>query len=265
MSVRALCVVIHDVAPATWPQCRRLLAALAAVAPVPTTLLVVPHYHGLAPAPAAAARCDAMLTALLTQGHELALHGWTHLDHGDPPAGMAARWLRTVYTTGEGEFAAIDAAQAGRLLRLGRDWFAQRGWPLGGFVAPAWLLGAGAWQALRQSQFDYTTTYGRLHLLRQGRSVWSPSLVYAARNRAGRLLSPGAVTALARALRPAGLVRLGLHPADADHPQLLRHAQHLLASLLQTRQALTKGEFVRHSMTAALGESGSASARRPPS
>jgi predicted deacetylase len=39
---RRLCVSIHDVAPATWTECRTLLEAVAAVADIPLTLLVVP-------------------------------------------------------------------------------------------------------------------------------------------------------------------------------------------------------------------------------
>ena len=43
--LRALCVSIHDVAPATWTDCRRVIAAVHAVAPIPLTLLVVPTFY----------------------------------------------------------------------------------------------------------------------------------------------------------------------------------------------------------------------------
>jgi hypothetical protein len=51
------------------------------------------------------------------------------------------------------------------------------------------------------------------------------------------------VTALAGCLAPARLVRLGLHPPDAEHPKLLLHAQRVLGALLEQRQALTKAAF----------------------
>ena len=38
-------------------------------------------------------------------------------------------------------------------------------------------------------------------------------------------------------------MRLGLHPADARHPALLRHAQSRLERLLSDRVAMTKHQF----------------------
>lgn len=252
---KAVCVSIHDVAPATWPACLRLLAAVRAVADIPTTLLVVPHYHGQA---ATNGRYEGMLEDLSGQGHELALHGYRHLDRGPAPRGLLEHYRRRVFTTGEGEFAAIDVWQAEQLLALGLDWFGRRGWRPGGFVAPAWLLGAGAWRALRRSQFDYTTTLTHFHLLAPaaGRPLCSPSLVYTARNRSGRWLSPWTVAALAVALKPAALVRLCLHPRDAEHPLLLRHAQRQLAHLLAAREPLSKAAFARRCIAGIAAGSG---------
>ena len=93
-----------------------------------------------------------MLSALLARGHELALHGYRHLDSGPPASGWRKRWLRGVYTRHEGEFSALSAAQSRLLLALGLQWFGRRGWPVDGFVPPAWLLGSGAWLALRRRE-----------------------------------------------------------------------------------------------------------------
>jgi predicted deacetylase len=125
-------------------------------------------------------------------------------------------------------------------------------------------MGEGAWQALRAFDFDYTTTFRRFHLLRggaamsggsaagaagpagaEGDSVLSPSLVYAARNRSGRLASPLLADVLALALMRRPLIRLSLHPPDVRHPRLLRHAQATLERLLATRTAMTKAAFAR--------------------
>lgn len=236
----ALCVAIHDVAPATWTECLLLLKAVRAVADIPLTWLVVPRYHNRR-LPSLA--CEATLEKLLAQGHELALHGYTHVDPAPVRGWGRGRWLRTVYTTGEGEFAAIDANEARRRIALGLAWFAQRGWPVRGFVAPAWLLGPGAWAALREQQFSYTTTYLHFHLLDPPRSTLAPALVYAARNASGRLLSPALASGVATLSASAPLVRLALHPRDAHHRSLVRHAQHLLERLLATRTAMTKQEF----------------------
>lgn len=250
---RALCVALHDVAPATWPACAELLAAIRQVADIPLTLLVVPRFHGDGEAGAEAGHAaqparqedqrayEHTLGALAGAGHELALHGYTHLDDGPPARDLRTRFLRGVYTTGEGEFAALDAGQARRRIALGLEWFGQRGWRPAGFVPPAWLLSEGAWQALGDFPFAYTTTWRRFHLLPRGAALHAPALVYAARNRGGRLLSPPLASALALGLRRAPLVRLALHPRDALHPALVRHAQQLIARLLDDgREALSK-------------------------
>ena len=99
----------------------------------------------------------------------------------------------------------------------------------------------------RAEQPTYTTTWSHFHLLAPARRIWSPSLVYTARNSSGRQLSPRVAGAQAACMGAADLVRLSLHPADADHPQLLRHAQHLVAAMLASRTAMTKAAFAQES------------------
>ena len=237
---RRLCVSIHDVAPATWVECRTLLDAVADVADVPLTLLVVPAYHGAAET---VPSFDHQLERRVSRGDELALHGYTHLDSGPPPQALLEAYARQIYTSGEGEFAALAAQEAAERLKLGMQWFARRGWALRGFVAPAWLLGAGGWQALRQSSLLYTTTWRQFHLLSTRQSLHAPSLVYSSRNAWGRALSRQAVGWTARMQHEAPLVRLSLHPRDVQDRKTIRHFQQLLEQLLRQRQAITKAGF----------------------
>jgi predicted deacetylase len=369
-----LCVSIHDVAPATWSDCLRLVEAVRAVADIPLTWLVVPHYHFR---PEQSPAMEACLNVALERGDELALHGYSHLDTEAGSGGLRARFLRNVYTRREGEFAALTASEARRRLELGLDWFAARGWTPTGFVPPAWLLGEGAWRALRDAPFAYTTTFSHFHCLPGARerrpvarpqrqqaqdgadvgarerpgyrgdasasvqggngavqagkgnqsargpgnrqfdpqqfdsrqfdsrnwtgaigtdlrhdvpgradpallqdlpqdlphdlledklnpviplatptpfthnnrrgthAILSPSLVYAARNRSGRILSPRVADATAAMLARSPLVRFSLHPPDARYPELVRHIQQTLERLLEGREAVTKAEFAR--------------------
>jgi len=239
-----LCVSIHDVAPSTWADCARLAAALREVADLPLSWLVVPRYHERADDDTA---LRAGLDAALARGDELVLHGYTHLDTAARGHGLRQRFLRGVYTQREGEFAALGAGEARRRIELGLGWFRERGWPAAGFVAPAWLLGQGAWTALQDFPFAYTTTFTRFHLLEQGagHAMFAPSLVYAARNRTGRALSPVAADLVARWQARSPLVRLSLHPPDVRHPRLLEHAQELVERLLLTRRAVTKETCAR--------------------
>jgi predicted deacetylase len=111
-------------------------------------------------------------------------------------------------------------------------------------VAPAWLLGEGSWRALRQFPFAYTTTARAMHLLHSGRLLSSPTMVYTARNAPGRFLSRRWNERVAARLSDAPLLRLALHPADARHPDLMRHLQRMLPGLLASRTAMTKASFV---------------------
>ncbi|MFO7189790.1 MAG: polysaccharide deacetylase family protein [Pseudomonadota bacterium] len=231
--MKALCIVLHDVAPPTWAAARAMRAAVRAVCPhAPVTLLVVPNYHERG-TEAPEAYFD-WLRACVAQGDEIALHGYTHLD--PQPRG----WKRRLYTAGEGEFAALDRAEATRRIASGRLWCARHGLAVRGFVAPAWLLGRESWEALSDFEFDYTTTLTRFVELRGGRSVPAPGIVYSARSRARRVLSCGWNALLARVAHAAPLVRVGLHPVDTCHPQVLHHAQALVRRLARHRECLTK-------------------------
>ena len=96
---RWLCVSLHDVAPATWASCQRVLSAIREVAEIPLTLLVVPAYHGQC---SAQHEFEQAITTQLLAGHELALHGYFHLDPQVPSD--VIDWLRRrIYTAGEGE------------------------------------------------------------------------------------------------------------------------------------------------------------------
>lgn len=235
----ALCVSIHDVAPYHWGLCERLLRGIAEVAPLPVTLLVVPDFHRRGNVPPDWYR--EALDARLAAGDELALHGHAHLDEGPPPATLPDWWRRRVLTAGEGEFATLPAAIAHARLMDGRRWFDARGWPLHGFVAPAWLLGDGAWRALAASPFLYTTTASHFHLLRPRLAQPMPVIAYSSRSLWRRAAS--LAWQAGHRLPAAQPARLALHPADAAHPAILQQAQRRLESLLRSRQAMTKHAF----------------------
>lgn len=242
MSLRALCVSMHDVAPATWPACRTLLAAVAQVDDaVPVTLLAVPDYHSTGAGVSPDYR--AWLAMRVARGDEIALHGYTHRDDEAAASNVASLLERRVYTAAEGEFAAVSRDTAARKIAAGRAWCETLGVRPRGFVAPAWLMSRGTWEALPAFDFSYTTTLRHFHLLHARRAVPSWSLVYSARSGWRRWMSRRWNALLERALRDAPLVRLGLHPADAAHPELVAHIQCVLDRARRGRASLTKEEY----------------------
>lgn len=243
----ALAVVLHDVAPATWGACQRIRRRIAALAPgLPVTLLAVPCYHGRPPEPL----FERWLDVALAHGDELALHGYTHRDPGRP-SGWIDHLLRRCYTAGEGEFAALDEAEARHRLRAGMAWFRQHGWPLEGFVAPAWLMSDGAWRALGEQGFRYTCTLTRLIALPSRAALPSASIVYSTRSAWRRALSPRFNALRAWQARGQPLLRFEVHPADAAHPDSLDAWLAQLAEALRGRRAMTLADAARTVLPAA--------------
>jgi predicted deacetylase len=239
---RFVCVVLHDVASATRAACMRTLAAVAAVGDVPATLLVVPRHHG---EPATPELVD-WLRLRSRKGDELALHGWSHRDE-ESPAGLVDRLRRNVYTRGEGEFWALSEREATRRIEAGLAWFREHGFaPPAGFVAPAWLLGPGARDALATQRFEYTATLRELVHLPGKRAVKSQSVVYSTSSGWRRQSSLLWNAVVARAERGNKLLRLELHPRDADFADIRRSWQKVLAQALGDRRAVSVADFMRH-------------------
>jgi predicted deacetylase len=246
---RTLCIVLHDAAPSTRSACVRTLAAVRRVAgDVPVTILAVPRYHDEAPS----AEFEAWLGERSRRGDELALHGCTHRDDG-----AAQGWLdalrRSHYTRGEGEFWSLSRAEALARIDVGIAWFAKNGWPLAGFVAPAWLLGPGGWAALGERPFEYTATLRRLIHLPVRNAVTSQSVVYSTASawRRSTSLAWNALVDLAERRNP--LLRLELHPRDADFTSVRASWQRILARALRHRKPSTVAEFMRRSRPADAG------------
>jgi predicted deacetylase len=232
---KAMSVTVHDVAPATQARCEQLIGQIEQHGRVPMTLLVVPRYHHQC----STADFERWIERRLRAGDELALHGFTHLDEAQPARGidhLRRRW----YTAGEGEFAAIDRESARQRLEAGRRWFAQRGWPVRGFVAPAWLLGAGAWSALREQPFDYTCTLTRLiKLAGAGGGLGAlpgRSIVFSTRSAWRRQASLLWNASLAWAQRDAQWMRFELHPGDVEHRSVNASVARLLARAFGARR-----------------------------
>lgn len=235
---RLITVVIHDVAPATLPACRRLIALINRLAPLPLTLLVVPRHHGARPD----AGFERWLDAAAARGDELALHGFTHRDDGVPHDHLdhvRRRW----YTAGEGEFAALDYGEAALRIDAGQRWFMANNWPLHGFVAPAWLMSEPTRQALSDRGFAYSATLSRLIKL-PAQEMRSQALVYSTRSAWRRQASLLWNRGVAFAERRQPLLRLELHPGDADHARIRVSWLRLLEAALRERQALTVANAV---------------------
>jgi hypothetical protein len=245
---RSLMLVLHDVAPETWPDYQPFVQAIDDMGGVPMTWLVVPDFHHRNPLTRSPEFCR-LLERRLARGDELALHGYYHADDGPPPRGPREYVERRIYTH-EGEFHSLDQASALQRLQAGLTLFGQQGWPVAGFVAPAWLMSEGTRAALRQLPLRYTSTPRHLYRLPDFTAFAAPGLVWSARSAWRRGLSRVVSDWQRRRWREADTVRLGLHPVDMRHPSARNYWLQTLRQLLeQGREPLTKSAWLERQAT----------------
>lgn len=241
--MKAVCLVLHDVAPSTWADYQPFVEAVDALGDVPMTWLVVPDFH----------RHDALdanpafrrvLDARVARGDELALHGYYHDDQEPLPNNPRDWFMRRVYTH-EGEFYRLSREAALNRLHAGLDMFQRCDWPVHGFVAPAWLMSDGTRQALCELPLSYTSDPQHLYRLPDFSAIAAPGLVWSARSAWRRGLSKILSEQREQRWREASVIRLGLHPVDMRHRFSRDYWLHTLQRLLaEGRMPLTKIDWL---------------------
>lgn len=213
--VRSVMLVLHDVAPPTWPAYEAFVREVDQLGDVPITWLVVPDFHKRYPLETDH-RLRRVLDRRVERGDELALHGYFHCDDGPAPRTARDYFMRRVYTW-EGEFYNLNETQALARLTRGIELFGRTGWPLHGFVAPAWLMSGGTREALRGLPLAYTSDVSRFYLLPDFLPIAAPGIVWSARSAWRRGLSKTYSQLREHQLRTSPVIRLGLHPVDMAH------------------------------------------------
>lgn len=249
MAERNLMLVLHDVAPETWADYKPFVEAVDAFGQIPISWLVVPDFHRRNPLDNHP-DFQRMLDRRLGRGDELILHGCYHADDAPPPRTPRDWFMRRVFTH-EGEFYALDRAESSRRLQQGVELFERNQWPLHGFVAPAWLLGPGARQALAATGLTYTSDPGHFYLLPEYTAIDAPGLVWSARSAWRRGMSRLVSEKMLRQHRDAPVLRLGLHPVDMRHDFSRRYWLEVLNRLIaEGRNPVTKIDWLnQHALT----------------
>ena len=234
---RRLLLSIHDVSPRFEGEVDRLRDFLGRHAPAgKIALLVVPNHWGTAPIlPGSPFAARLRLWAGL--GAEIFLHGWSHHDDSTHQSG-AARLKARHMTAGEGEFLGLPRDEALSRIFHGRALIENiTGTPIAGFIAPAWLYGAGAREALTESGVtlaeDHWTVWNPAtgHALSKG-----PVLTWASRSPIRIRSSLLAARILPPILRRSRTARIGVHPGDTTVPALMRSIDRAVSDLARTHR-----------------------------
>ena len=225
---RLLLASIHDVSPRFEGEVGRLLDLLAPHVGNRLAMLVVPNHWGEAPI-VAGSPFASRLRQWAESGIEIFLHGYFHLDKGGH-ARTADRVRARFMTAGEGEFLGLSRDDAASRIAEGRKLIEDvTGRAIDGFVAPAWLYGEGAHEALREASIPVAEDHFRVWSPLSGRRLArGPVITWASRSPA-RLTSSLAAAAMLRQM-PIDVLRIGVHPPDVRHPQIVRSIRHALSA-----------------------------------
>lgn len=216
MKEKHLVVSLHDFHPGSMERIRRQVEVLTAAGVPHFSILVVPNYHhqGLT-------RNSPEAVAYLQERHQagddLVLHGNYHQRPGHE--WRTFFWSR-LYTAGECEFLDLSDGEAMHRIELGRKLWDEQGWPLHGFIAPAWLMPQRQNGLLRRMGFLYTTRLKTVDILPRQHVTESQSLCYSTRAEWRRMASHLWNPVLYNMVRQKPLVRLSLHPDDLEYPEL---------------------------------------------
>ena len=241
---RRLLLSIHDVGPRSEGAIDRLRDHLGRHAsPDRVALLVVPNHWGEAPI----RRGSPFATRLrqwADRGAEVFVHGWLHQDatrHNTPLARFKARYM----TAGEGEFLGLGRARARTLMRDGKNLIEDiTGRTVAGFIAPAWLYGPGALDALADCGFVMAEDHWKVWSPTTGQILAeSPVLTWASRSRARIASSLLAARLLPTLLQGMPVARVGVHPGDTRVPAIMSSIDRAVARLSRSHRVARYGDL----------------------
>jgi predicted deacetylase len=216
---RLLLASIHDVSPRFESEVDSLVDLLRPHVGDRIAMLVVPNHWGEAPI-VSGSPFAARLRSWSDGGMEIFLHGFFHRDeslHRSASDRLRSRFM----TAGEGEFLGLSRSQAADRIREGRALLEDiTGMPIAGFVAPAWLYGPEALDALAEANIRIAEDHMRVWSPTSGEQLArGPVITWASRTRARLASSLAAAFALRHA--PIAALRIGVHPPDVRHPALV--------------------------------------------
>lgn len=241
---RLLLASIHDVSPRFEGEVDRLLDALAPHVGCKLAMLVVPNHWGNSPI-VSGSPFAGRLRLWAESGIEMFVHGLVHRDEARH-ARVADRLRARLMTAGEGEFLGLSRAEAAARIERGRAIIEQAtGRQISGFVAPAWLYGQGALEALEDCSIRIAEDHVRIWSPAGGRGLGrGPAITWASRTTLRLATSLAAASVLSRA--PIRSLRIGVHPPDCHHPALMRSIDATFRSATRKRRVARYADLLRN-------------------
>jgi len=169
------------------------------------------------------------------RGIEMFVHGWFHQDRSEH-TGVAAFKAKHM-TASEGEFLGLSHSEAARRMADGKALVEDAiGRPAAGFIAPAWLYGQGALEALAESGFALAEDHMKVWRPSSGEVLArGPVITWASRSAPRTASSLLAAWAGRNFLAPLSTVRVAVHPGDITKQSILDSIDTTLAAFARRR------------------------------
>lgn len=231
---RLLLASVHDVSPRFASEVDALVDLLGEHVGDRIALLAVPNHWGEAPIMPGTPFAS-RLRSWANAGFEIFLHGYFHRDESRH-SNMGDRLRGRFMTAGEGEFLGLSRAAASARIMEGRSLLEDViGRRIDGFVAPAWLYGGGALEALVECHVPIAEDHMRVWSPVSGQELArGPVITWASRTRMRLASSLAAAAVLRRA--PLDVLRVGVHPPDIRHPILVGSIKKTLRTAVGSRR-----------------------------
>lgn len=239
----SMVVSLHDVAPCTQQITSTMISELSAHGVRVCSILVVPDYHH----EGRLAKHREFVTWLRTleaDGHEVVIHGYFHERPSQREETLRDKFITRFYTQNEGEFYDLGYEEALRRITTARDEFRALGLKPRGFIAPAWLLGNEAEQAVRDAELEYTTRLRTVCDLRSASIFRARTLVYSVHKTWRRALSRTWNAALFPLMKTKPLLRISIHPPDYSQPAIWKQILGFIAATKTARTATTYQDWI---------------------
>ncbi len=232
-ATKRLVVSLHDVHPGSLPRIKEQLAWCRRLGVERVTLFAVPNFHGQAELEPSGS-CAHFLREAEKAGHEVALHGFYHSSNF-AVTGVAAHkmqgWCEGVYTAGEAEFYRLDEQTASGLINRGLEALHACDLRPRGFVAPAWLLSAGAERAVWAAGLEWTCLVNDVRTAR-GVLLRSRSLCWSVRSAWRRVASLVWNELLFQIMNKNSVLRISIHPPDFSFRMINEQISRLIENAL---------------------------------
>jgi uncharacterized protein len=233
---------IHDVSPRFESEVDRLMELLDPHVGKRLAMFVVPNHWGDAPI-VLGSPFAARLRGWADGGVEIFLHGFYHRDDSEHLNAVSRSKARFM-TANEGEFLALNRVDAAKRIAEGRALIEDAiGRPISGFVAPAWLYGKPALEALQDAAIAIAEDHLRIWSPETGhRLARGPVITWASRTRTRLVSSLVAAAMLRRA--PMEVLRIGVHPPDVRHAAIVGSIEKTLKIAKTSRRPAAYAELL---------------------